>query len=163
MMNYLMSMLIVITPFFMGGCGGETTATTLPVVAIGQGDECHLCGMIIVNFSGPKGETYTKTSPTVKKFCSTLDLFSFLLDPEYQYQIKEIYVHDMGKTPWQSPKDSDFIDGRKAWYVVGSSQFGSMGKTLASFTVREDAETFMRKFGGQVYVFEEINMAMLKP
>jgi len=42
----------------------------------------------------------------VKKFCSTRDLFSFILDPEFQYQIKEIYVHDMSQVPWDSPDDA---------------------------------------------------------
>lgn len=130
-------------------------------VAIESGDECHLCGMIIGNFPGPKGELYIKTADTTKKFCSTRDMFSFLLDPEYQKQVKEIYVHDMAKTPWTSPKDSYFIDARKAWYAIGSSKKGAMGKTLASFGTQADATAFVSEFGGKVYRFEEITQAQL--
>ena len=75
-------------------------------------------------FVGFEGELYLKTEETLNKFCSTRDLFSFLLDPEYRKQDKEIYMHDMPKSPWQAPQDSHFIDARQTWYVVGSSQTG---------------------------------------
>lgn len=130
-------------------------------VAIEQADECHLCGMIISNYPGPKGETYNKSSNSVSKFCSTRDLFSFVLQPENIRQIKEIYVHDMSKTPWQRPEDEYFIDARKAWYVIGSEQKGSMGKTLASFGKQADAEVFINEFGGKLYSFGEITIDVL--
>ncbi|QYJ92032.1 nitrous oxide reductase accessory protein NosL [Shewanella halotolerans] len=160
------------SPLFMGlvsllllglsACGQESEHNAIrEAVAMEHGDECHLCGMLIGNFPGPKGELYLKTEETVKKFCSTRDLFSFLLDPEYRKQVKEIYVHDMAKSPWQAPLDSHFIDARQAWYVVGSSQTGAMGKTLASFGEREDAEAFAAEFGGQVYPFGQISLSML--
>lgn len=146
----------------LSACGQEDNSSPIrQAVAIEHGDECHLCGMLIGNFPGPKGELYLKTDQTVKKFCSTRDLFSFLLDPEYQKQVKEIYVHDMAKSPWQAPQDSHFIDARQAWYVVGSSQTGAMGKTLASFGKQQDANAFAAEFGGQVYPFEQISLSML--
>ena len=130
-------------------------------VAIEQADECHLCGMIISNYPGPKGETYNKSSDTVNKFCSTRDLFSFVLQPENTRQVKEIYVHDMSKTPWQRPEDEYFIDAREAWYVIGSEKKGAMGKTLASFGQKADAEVFIKEFGGKLYSFEEITIDVL--
>ena len=146
----------------LSACGQEDTSSPIrQAVAMEHGNECHLCGMLIGNFPGPKGELYLKTDQIVKKFCSTRDLFSFLLDPEYQKQVKEIYVHDMAKSPWQAPQDSHFIDARQAWYVVGSSQTGAMGKTLASFGKQQDANAFAAEFGGQVYPFEQISLSML--
>ena len=130
-------------------------------VAIESGESCHLCGMIIVNYPGPKGEAYTKTSDKVRKFCSTRGLFSYILDPEFDHQIKEIYVHDMSKSPWGKPHDHHFIDARTAWYVVGSNQTGSMGKTLASFGLEDDAKAFSTAYGGQVIPFDAIELTML--
>lgn len=130
-------------------------------VAIEQADECHLCGMIISNFPGPKGENFSKSSDTVNKFCSTRDLFSFVLQPENKRQVKEIYVHDMSKTPWQRPEDEYFIDAREAWFVIGSEKRGAMGKTLASFAQKSDAEVFIKEFGGQLYRFDEITIDVL--
>lgn len=129
--------------------------------AIESGDECHLCGMIINNFPGPKGESYQANSDHVMKFCSTRDLFAFLLQPENARQAREIYVHDMSKTPWLKPEDQYFIDAREAWYVIGSSQTGAMGPTLASFSKEEDAKFFSKTFGGEVYQFSDITIDIL--
>ena len=130
-------------------------------IAIEQADECHLCGMIISNFPGPKGESYNKSSDTVSKFCSTRDLFSFILQPENKRQVKEIYVHDMSKTPWQRPEYEYFINAREAWYVIGSEKKGAMGKTLGSFAKKADAEVFIDEFGGKLYSFEDISIDVL--
>ncbi|HFQ5013657.1 nitrous oxide reductase accessory protein NosL [Vibrio rumoiensis] len=139
----------------------EQNAMVHRAVSIEQSDECHLCGMLISRFPGPKGEGYNKSTQSMQKFCSTKDLFNYILQPDNQRQIKEVYVHDMSKTPWQKPEDEYFIDGREAWYVIGSSQKGSMGSTLASFSKQKDATYFADQFGGKVYRFDEITLDML--
>ncbi|MGF1695840.1 nitrous oxide reductase accessory protein NosL [Vibrio lamellibrachiae] len=144
------------------GCSEEPQEKMLrQAVAIESADECHLCGMIISNFPGPKGESYQSTGEHVNKFCSTRDLFAFLLQPENITQAREVFVHDMSKTPWHKPDDQYFIDGRTAWYVVGSSQKGAMGMTLASFSKQDDATAFSKKFGGKVYSFDEITIEII--
>ena len=135
-------------------------------VAIEAADECHLCGMLVANFGGPKAELFKKgiteqEGKKVHKFCSTRDMFSFYLDPENKRNVTTIYVHDMSKSPWNEPNDSYFIDARTAWYVAGSSQTGAMGKTLASFAKQVDAEQFAQEFGGQVLSFAQIDLSVL--
>lgn len=130
-------------------------------VAIESADECHLCGMMIKEFPGPKGELYKKESEKVQKFCSTRDLFSYYLDPENKRNVAQLFVHDMSKTPWDSPNDNYFIDAKKAWYVAGSEKTGAMGKTLASFAKKDDAIAFAEKFGGKVLSFEQITIETL--
>jgi len=129
--------------------------------AIENADECHLCGMIISQFPGPKGELYQKTSEDIAKFCSTRDMFSYLLQPENKRQVQQVFVHDMSKTPWQKTDDQYFIDARTAWFVVDSSKKGAMGKTLASFSLFDDALAFSREYGGKVYPFDEITIDLL--
>ncbi len=135
-------------------------------VAIERSDECHLCGMYISNFNGPKGEIFKKDfvkggANKVHKFCSTRDLFSFYLDPENQRNVGTILVHDMSKMPWNSLKDEFFIDAKTAWFVSGSNKTGAMGKTLASFSQRIDAQSFAKEFDGQVLAFKEVNLSVL--
>jgi len=130
-------------------------------VAIENADECHLCGMIISQFPGPKGELYQKNAEDIAKFCSTRDMFSYLLQPENQRQVQQVFVHDMSKTPWQKTDDQYFIDARSAWFVVDSSQKGAMGKTLASFSLFDDALAFSREYGGKAYAFDEITIDLL--
>lgn len=145
------------------GCGSEdpSTRAARQAVAIEHGDECHLCGMIIENFPGPKGELYEQGESAPRKFCSTRDLFAYLLDPERSHRIEQVYVHDMALTPWEHPGNDAFVDARQAWYVVGSERRGGMGPTLASFAQREHAERFTQLYGGQLYRFEQIDLALL--
>jgi copper chaperone NosL len=133
-------------------------------VAIESADECHLCGMLITRFDGPKGEVFRKeTGDQVFKFCSTLDLFSYYLDPENKRNVAQILVHDMSKMPWgsESIDDKYFIDAKTAWYVAGSEKTGAMGKTLASFSQQSDAQAFAKEFGGKVLSFADINYDVL--
>ncbi|WP_051303569.1 nitrous oxide reductase accessory protein NosL [Psychromonas aquimarina] len=145
------------------GCSEADTQQQMvkQAAAIENSDECHLCGMIITNYPGPKGEIFEKGSEQAAKFCSTRDMFSYLLQPENKRQAQHIFVHDMSKTPWNKLNDEYFIDARKAWFVVGSSKKGAMGKTLASFSRQDDALAFSKEFGGMVYPFDEITMDLL--
>ncbi len=154
--------LLVALSVFLVGCGEAPQEQMLKqAVAIESSDECHLCGMIISNFPGPKGEAYQSGNDDIMKFCSTRDLFSYLLQPENERQIKEVYVHDMSKTPWQKPEDDYFIDAKSAWFVVGSNQKGAMGQTLASFSKQEHAQAFSENYGGKVYQFKDITIDIL--
>lgn len=148
---------------FVVGCGEQTEQQVMvqQAVKIEQADSCHLCGMTISGFPGPKGESYSSTKENINKFCSTRDLFGFILQPENKRQVQEVFVHDMSKTPWGQPNDGHFIDAKQAWFVIGSSKTGAMGQTLGSFSVKSDAEVFIQEFGGQLYTFDDITLADL--
>jgi len=129
-------------------------------VAMESADECHLCGMLITRFDGPKGEVFRKeTGGQVFKFCSTRDMFSYYLDPENKRNVAQMMVHDMSKMPWGSEgiDDKYFIDAKTAWYVIGSEKTGAMGDTLASFSKQSDAQAFAKEFGGKTISFTDIN------
>ncbi|MBV1922271.1 MAG: nitrous oxide reductase accessory protein NosL [Pseudomonadales bacterium] len=131
------------------------------VVAIESGDECHLCGMLIGNFPGPKGEMYLRRDPQIKKFCSTRDMLSFYLQPENTHHAEVMYVHDMAVTPWDNPDDKVFIDAKTAWYVSGMSKKGAMGGTLASFSTEGTARQFIVESGGELLSFDQITLTLL--
>jgi copper chaperone NosL len=144
----------------------EGKQTLHEAVAIESADECHLCGMLVSNFSGPKGELFRKglteaEGNNVKKFCSTRDMFSFYLDPENKRNVTTMLVHDMSKSPWDTPNDAYFIDAHNAWFVSGSSKTGAMGKTLASFSKQVDAKNFANEFGGKVLNFSQVELSVL--
>ncbi|BBB25649.1 nitrous oxide reductase accessory protein NosL [Amphritea japonica] len=145
------------------GCGEETekTAMVRQAIAIESSDECHMCGMIITNFPGPKGQLYSRGISGNMRFCSTRDMFAFIVDPENQHNIQEAYVHDMAVTPWDHPDDETYIDAKKAFYVIGHGKKGAMGPTLASFSTQADADAFVSSEGGSVYRFEQITLELL--
>lgn len=163
MLKILKLSVLLFSVSLLGACSDQSDKEAMvhKAVAIEQGEECHLCGMIIKNFPGPKGEQYSTASESINKFCSTRDLFSYVLQPENKRQVREIYVHDMSKTNWDKPSDEKFIDARTAWFVIDSSKKGAMGKTLGSFSLKEDAEVFIQEFGGKLYTFDEITIDIL--
>ena len=56
-----------------------------------------------------------------------------------------------------------FIDGRQAFYVIGSNVRGPMGKELVPFAGRADADGFLHDHQGKkVLRFGEITPATLK-
>lgn len=139
--------------------GGEEQAITKPApVHIEQGDECHVCGMIITHFPGPKAEAFTEQHQAVRKFCSTREMFAWMLQPENKNRNHTLYVHNMAQTEWASPDDTALIDAREAFYVIGSDKKGAMGPTLASFATKAEALTFMSQSGGRVVGFDEVTL-----
>lgn len=159
-----MRRLIPVLPLLLSlaGCddapGSATLAGPQPITA---GDSCHVCGMLITGHPGPKGQAYLEGAETPRKFCSTLELFVFLAQPETASRLSHAYVHDIGVTTWETPADEAFIRADEAWYVVGHDRRGSMGHTLASFAKRDDAEAFRREHGGRTLDYAGIDLELL--
>jgi copper chaperone NosL len=128
--------------------------------AFHPGDECHVCGMLIDGFPGPKGEVVERSG--IRKFCSTAEMIGWWLQPENHHDNARLYVHDMGRSPWNAPDDAHLIDARDAFYVVGTRLKGAMGVVLASFSSRESADKLVAEQGGRVLRLSEIDQALLQ-
>jgi len=154
---------ILLSTLLVSACSEppESLQAAQKAMAIESHEECHLCGMIIDGFPGPKGQLYERGEQESFKFCSTRDMFAYLLDPEHQHAIQTAYVHDMATTHWNNPDDEIFIDARKAWYVVGHNKKGAMGPTLASFADENVANAFAQQYGGHIIDFSGINQKLL--
>ena len=159
-LNWLLAALAAITLTACSGNEEQTMAKPEPV-HFESGDECHVCGMVISNFPGPKGEAITEKEQHVRKFCSTKDMFAWMLQPENENRDHTLYVHDMTQTEWEHPDDTALIDARDAFFVVGSDRSGAMGPTLASFATEEAAHGFMMEHGGEVLKYSSITMEHL--
>lgn len=146
---------------FLAGCdnAAEETANLAPV-PFQKGDECHVCGMLIEDFPGPKGEAVAPGA--VHKFCSTAELLGWWLQPENQHSGARLYVHDMARSDWNHPDDRHLVDATSAYYVVGVKRPGGMGATLASFAQRADADRMASAEGGRVLSFGEIDQNVLQ-
>lgn len=142
----------------LAGCGDDAESLAAQrSVPIEDGDSCHMCGMFIERFPGPKGQCYVRGSEAVLKFCSTRDLFGFITQPENTGIVQSVFVHDMGATDWERPEDDTFVDARPALYVVCQPLRGAMGPTLASFAERAAAEAFADEHGGRIVMFQDID------
>jgi copper chaperone NosL len=128
-------------------------------MSLKQGVSCSLDGMLLMDYPGPKAQIhYDMGEPDF--FCDTVEMFSIYLRPEQQKRIKAIYTHDMGKASWEAPRE-EWIDAKKAFYVLGSKKMGGMGPTLASFAKQEDAQAFAKTNGGKVLRFDEVTIDMV--
>lgn len=154
--------MLVALGLLIQGCSKNVEVTEVhEAVIIHNGEECDLCGMLINQFPGPKGQLFERGGSDPKRFCSTRDLFAYALQPEHQHRVKQIYVHDVASAPWDKQGDAKYIDAASAYFVVGHNLNGAMGPTLASFATKDAAESFSRKHNGEVMRFDEIDLAVL--
>jgi copper chaperone NosL len=162
--SLLLCVLALLGLLIGAGCEQRTDTDRIqqPPVAFRVGDECQVCGMIITRFPGPRGEAWVSRRAQPLKFCSTRDLFAWLLQPETAAVVENIYVHDMAQSDWSQPDDAHLIEARKAWYVAGSTRTGAMGPTLAPFAARDAAQAFADEYGGRLLGFDEITLPVLE-
>ncbi|QTF92919.1 nitrous oxide reductase accessory protein NosL [Halomonas sp. BM-2019] len=149
-----------LSALLLTGCGSDDVALADPQ-PITDGDSCHVCGMLIKDLPGPKGQAFMDRDQHARKFCSTTDLFAFLLQPENERRLSHAWVHDVGVTPWTTPGDDAFILASEAYYVVEHERRGAMGHTLAPFAEARLAEAFIETHGGRLLTFEEIDLELL--
>jgi nitrous oxide reductase accessory protein NosL len=122
-------------------------------------DKCAVCGMFVAPYPNWLGTIVYKDGGRFF-FDGPKDLFTYYLAPE-KYgsarkpaDIAEIYVKDYYSVT--------AIDGRKAFYVIGSDVRGPMGKELVPFAKKADADGFLKDHHGRkVLSFDEITRATL--
>ncbi len=153
---------IILLTFMLSACqpNSEHNAPP-PPVSFHEHDECHICGMLITRYPGPKAQVFQKTSPDALKFCSTRDFFAYLLEPGMATHIQAAYVHDMAHGVWEQPSDQHLTSAKTAWYVIDHPLRGAMGPTLASFAKKEAAMSFAKEQEGKVLSYDEIGLEHL--
>jgi copper chaperone NosL len=148
--------LLLVTAILLAACGPETTAPPPPPFALTSEATGHYCGMNLVEHKGPKGQIILADQPIW--FSSARDALSFTMLPEEPKDIRAIYVSDMAKAPsWDDPGANNWVDARKAFFVIGSSKQGGMGAPeTVPFSDRSAAEKFAAEHGGQVVTYDAV-------
>lgn len=123
-------------------------------------DKCPVCGMFVAPYPNWVGGILFKDGARFY-FDGPKDLFAYYFAPgrygsaRKRADIAEIYVTDYYSVA--------AIDGRKAFYVVGSDVRGPMGKELVPFAKKTDADGFLKDHKGEkVLRFDEITPATLQ-
>ena len=146
----------------LAGCGDETSKKTYSPVPFTKHDRCHLCGMVLAQYEGPKAQLIIKgAEDTPLMFCSGRDAFTYALQPENQRRLLAFFIHDLGKTSWETPAADALVPAASAMYVYGHGREGVMGDEPVAFTEKSRADAFIAKWGGQVYKYEEITLKRL--
>ncbi len=122
--------------------------------------KCPVCGMFVAKYPDWTGAVALRDGATVY-FDGPKDLFAYYLNPgkydrgRKRDDIVAVFVRDYYSLA--------FVDGRQAFYVVGSDVHGPMGKELVPFSKKTDADDFLRDHSGKkVLRFGEVTGATLK-
>lgn len=150
---------LVLGALALTGCNDQKSAAAPPppheLNAAAMG---HYCGMNVLEHTGPKGQILLESRFDPVWFSSARDAVSFTMLPEEPKDIQAIYVSDMGKAPsWDKPGSTNWIDARKAYFVIGSRMKGGMGADeTVPFSEKSAAEKFASENGGRVVAFTDI-------
>jgi copper chaperone NosL len=152
----------VLALVLLAGCSGRPSPAK-PAVATHADDACAVCGMYLDGSPGPRAEAWVSGRAKPLVFDSTRDFFAYVLQPENQSALQELYVQDSARIDWQQPSHAavSFVDARRAYYVAWQPLPGSMGPTLAPFASHAAAEAFVREHGGAVLAFDEVTPALV--
>ena len=121
---------------------------------------CAVCAMYPYRYPAWQSQViFTDNSMAAFDGCKCM--FRFLLNMQAftqdhkADQVAAVWVKDFAGSTW--------IDGKTAYYVIGSSEMGPMGKELIPFASREAAEAFQKTKGGTVAPYASITMDTVKP
>jgi copper chaperone NosL len=143
----------------LAGCNQEAANSVAPPAAVLNSDAMGVfCGMNLLEHPGPKGQIITAGRIDPFWFSSVRDTVAFTLMPDQPRDIRAIYVSDMARAKsWEDPGAANWVDARKAFFVIESRQQGGMGAAEAvPFGIREAADAFAAAHGGRVVTFKEI-------
>ncbi|WMT73354.1 nitrous oxide reductase accessory protein NosL [Bradyrhizobium sp. Ash2021] len=141
------------------GCNQDAANSVIPPpVALTSDAMGVFCGMSLQEHPGPKGQIITAGRIDPFWFTSVRDTVAFTLMPDQPRDIRVIYVSDMARaTSWEDPGATNWIDARKALFVIESRKQGGMGAAEAvPFGNREAADAFAADNGGRVVTFTQI-------
>lgn len=140
------------------GCNERTTSALPPPHTMTAEAVGHYCGMNLFEHGGPKGQIIAASLIEPVWFTSVRDTIAFTMLPDEPKDIRAIYVSDMGKAPsWDKPGADNWVEARKALFVIGSRARGGMGgEEAVPFSERKAAEKFIAENGGRVVTFAEV-------
>ena len=126
----------------------------------GPKTKCPVCGMFVAKYPDFLAQVAFKDGSSYF-FDGAKDMFKYLLNMKKyapkkgQADIEAVYVTDYyGVTP---------VDGKKAFYVLGSDVYGPMGKELVPFEKAGEAKSFLKDHKGKkILMFHEVNASVLK-
>lgn len=127
-------------------------------IHVTQEEKCPVCGMFTYKY--PRWAAQIFYGEEHYSFDGVKDLMKFYFDPMRWGKFENAQTEKITKilvTDYYSQKG---IDGRTAYYVLGSDVLGPMGNELIPFAQESDAKTFMQDHNGKrIVTFDTITEA----
>ena len=122
--------------------------------------KCPVCGMFVAKYPDWVVSVTFRDATSVF-FDGAKDMFTYYLNLK-KYSPSRI-VGDVAAITVKDYYDLKPMDGRKAFFVLGSDVYGPMGKELIPFRTEADAREFLKDHKGKHIVsFSKVTPALLK-
>lgn len=124
-------------------------------VEVLENERCPVCAMFVAKYPRWAAQIFYKNGHH-HSFDGVKDLMKFYFNPSRwgDYKISHNDIEKVLVTDYYTQKG---IDGKKAYYVVGSDTYGPMGHELIPFESLDDAKVFKADHGGTLILkFNEI-------
>ena len=120
--------------------------------------KCPVCGMFVAKYAN--WAATIKTDKETFYFDGVKDMMKFYFEPsKYGHNHTKDELNDITVTDYYSLES---INGKDAYFVIGSNVYGPMGEELIPFKNESQAKKFMEDhFGKKVLKFEELKKEML--
>ena len=160
--NTLYQLCVLTFVLLLASCGKSRLGEAPPAQTLTREANGYYCLMTVLNHRGPKGQIILTDRKQALWFTSVRDMIYFSRLPVEPKNIAAMYVNDMTNADWDAPGVENWIDARKAWYVLGSGLTGGMGASeTVPFATKSKAELFAGSQGGTVHTFESIPQAYI--
>lgn len=123
-------------------------------------DKCPVCGMFVAKYPDWLAQVIFKDG-SLAHFDGVKDMFKYLFNlKKYNPSKKTVDVRAIYVTDYY---DLSPINGREAFYVIGSDIYGPMGRELIPFQKEADARVFMKDHKGKTLLkFKEVTLEIVK-
>lgn len=142
--------------FLMLGTAAGVAAE--PLHPVGKDEKCPVCGMFVAKYDQWLAQIVTDDQKTLV-FDGVKDMMAYYFNSsDYggsgDLARAEIWVRNYYTL--------DYMDGRTAYYVIGSDVLGPMGDELIPFASSAEAENFKNDHGGtRILRFDEIEAGQI--
>ena len=135
-----------------------STGVSEPLDPVGPEEKCPVCGMFVAKY----GQWLTQIDDGTDKalvFDGVKDMMAFYFNGDRYGGGTDMTKADIWVRNYYT---LDYIDGREAFYVVGSDVMGPMGEELIPFGTRKEAENFKTDHHGTaIFSFDEITSSQI--
>lgn len=123
-------------------------------------DKCPVCGMFVYKYPDWVAQIIFKDG-SYAMFDGVKDMFKYYFDIKKYNPAKKI--PDIDSIYVTDYYTLTLMEGRLAYYVVGSDIYGPMGRELIPFEKESDAREFLKDHKGkQILKFSEITPKIIK-
>lgn len=126
---------------------------------INKQSRCPVCGMFVAKYQQWLTQV-NMSDGSAEVFDGVKDMMAYYFSPQQFGAAKGITAGDIFVRAYYS---QEWVDGRKAFYVLGSDVYGPMGHELIPFASQVGAESFYKDHhGSKIYSFSEITPELIE-